>query len=156
MFSPDGRWIAYESNESGVNEVYVQVFSDRHDKQQISSGGGTYPAWSSNGHELFFWCGAQNRLMVASYQQRGDLFVADRPRTWSEKRPAHFGTTRSYDLAPGGKQIVALMSADTPQETHARVIFLLNFFDELRRRLPQSEPNCAAGRSSVVECAIGS
>jgi serine/threonine-protein kinase len=137
MFSPDGRWIAYESNESGVNEVYVQAFPDRHGKQQISIGGGTYPAWSRNGHELFFYYGAQNRLMVASYQERGDSFVADRPSAWSEKGPAHFGTTRSYDPAPDGRQIVALMPADTPQEPRARVIFLLNFFDELRRRAPQ-------------------
>jgi serine/threonine-protein kinase len=136
MFSPDGRWVAYESNESGANEVYVQAFPDRHGKQRISSGGGTYPAWSRTGHELFFWCGAQNRLMVASYQEPGASFLADRPRTWSEKGPAHFGTTRSYDPAPDGKQIVALMPADTPQEPHARVVFLLNFFDELRRRVP--------------------
>ena len=136
MFSPDGRWLAYESNESGANEVYVQAFPDRHGKQQISSGGGTYPAWSRNGHELFFYYGPQNLLMAASYQEQGDSFVADKPRAWSEKGPAHFATTRSYDPAPDGKQIVALMSADTPQEARTRVIFLLNFFDELRRRVP--------------------
>ncbi|MBV8842793.1 MAG: PD40 domain-containing protein [Bryobacterales bacterium] len=136
MFSPDGRWLAYESNESGANEVYVQGFPDRHGKQRISGGVGTYPAWSRTGHELFFYDGVQNRLMAASYQERGDSFVADRPRVWSEKGPAHFGTTRSYDPTPDGKQIVTLVSADTLQEPHARVIFLLNFFDELRRRLP--------------------
>ena len=136
MFSPDGRWLAYESNESGANEVYVQAFPDRHGKQQISSGVGTYPAWSRTGHELFFYDGVQHRLMVASYREQGDSFVAEKPRTWSTKGPAHFGTTRSYDPAPDGKQIVALMSADTPQEPHAGVIFLLNFFDELRRRVP--------------------
>jgi DNA-binding winged helix-turn-helix (wHTH) protein/Tol biopolymer transport system component len=134
MFSPDGRWIAYESNESGANEVYVQAFPDRHGKQQISSAGGTYPAWSRTGHELFFWCGAQNRLMVTSYQERGDSFVADKPRTWSEKGPVHFGTTRSYDPAPDGR-IVALMPADAPAARQDHMIFLLNFFDELRRRL---------------------
>jgi DNA-binding winged helix-turn-helix (wHTH) protein len=138
MFSPDGRWLAYESNESGANEVYVQAFPDRHGKQQISSGGGTYPAWSRTGHELFFYDGVGRRLMVASYREQGDSFVADKPRTWSEKGPAHFGTTRSYDPAPDGKQVVALTPADTPQEPHARVIFLLNFFDELRRRAPVS------------------
>jgi hypothetical protein len=74
--------------------------------------------------------------MVVSYQERGDSFVADKPRAWSEKEPVHFGTTQSYDPAPDGKQIVALMSADTPQEPHARVIILLNFFDELQRRAP--------------------
>jgi serine/threonine-protein kinase len=135
-FSPDGRWLAYQSNKSGAYEVYVQAFLDKHGQQQISNGGGTYPAWSRNGHELFFWCGAQRRLMVASYQERGDSFVAERPRAWSEKEPAIFSTTRSYDPAPDGKEVVALMSADTPQEPHARVIFLLNFFDELWRRAP--------------------
>jgi hypothetical protein len=74
--------------------------------------------------------------MVASYQERGDSFVAERPRSWSEREPTIFSTTRSYDPTPDGKQIVALMSADTPQEPHARVIFLLNFLDELRRRAP--------------------
>jgi serine/threonine-protein kinase len=135
MFSPDGRWLAYESNESGLNEVYVQAFPDRHGKQQISSGGGTYPAWSRTGHELFFWCGEKNRLMVASFQERGDSFVADRPRVWSEIGPAHFGTTRSYDPAPHGR-IVALMPADVPASRQDHVIFLLNFFDELRRQAP--------------------
>jgi serine/threonine-protein kinase len=136
VFSPDGRWLAYQSNKSGAYEVYVQAFPDKHGQQQISTGGGTYPAWSRNGHELFFWCGAQRRLMVASYQERGDSFVAERPRAWSEKEPASFSTTRSYDPAPDGRQIVALMPADTPQEPRAGVIFLLNFFDELRRRAP--------------------
>ena len=134
MFSPDGRWLAYQSNESGTYEVYVQGFPDGHGKRQISLGGGTLPAWSRNGRDLFF---KFNRvIMVASYQARGDSFVVEKPRVWFGKPIPTFGPTMSYDPAPDGKRIVALMPADTPEEPHNRVIFLLNFFDELRRRVP--------------------
>src|SRR5438105_14911572 len=55
MFSPDGRWIAYRSNESGRNEVYVRPFpGGRGGKWQISTGGGLYGIWSNNGRELFY------------------------------------------------------------------------------------------------------
>ena len=135
-FSPDGRWIVYQSNESGRYEVYVQAFPHGPRKVQVSVEGGTYPAWSRNGRDLFFM---SNRvLMGASYQVHGDSFVAGTPRVWFEKRIPHFASTMSYGPAPDGKHIVALMPADTPEETHDRVIFLLNFFDELRRRVPLS------------------
>lgn len=138
MFSPDGRWIAYQSNESGANRVYVQAFPDKHGKRQISGDGGTYPAWPRNGHELFFWQFGvpHNHLMVTSYQERGDSFIADKPRVWTERVVISFSTTRSYDPAPDGKHIVALTPAETPQEPQAHATFLLNFFDEWRRRAP--------------------
>jgi serine/threonine-protein kinase len=133
-FSPDGRWMAYQSNESGRYEVYVQEFPDGHSKRQISDGGATLPAWSRNGHDLFF--NFHRSLMVVSYQVRGDSFVAETPRVWFEKQIANFPSTMSYNPGPDGKRIVALMPADAPAEPHDRVIFLLNFFDELRRRVP--------------------
>jgi len=138
MFSPDGRWLAYMSDESGTYRVYVQGFPDRGGKRQISTDPGGYPAWSRKVDELFFWQYGAKRLMVAAYKARGDSFVADTPRAWPEKGLVSFGTTRTYDPAPDGKSIVALMPAETPQEPHDRVIFLLNFFDELRRRVPLS------------------
>jgi hypothetical protein len=67
---------------------------------------------------------------------RGDSFVVDTPRVWFEKRIPTFPSTMSYDPAPDGKSIVALMPAGKPEEPHDRVTFLLNFFDELRRRVP--------------------
>jgi serine/threonine-protein kinase len=138
MFSPDGRWIAYQSDESGGYSVDLIAFPDKHGKQRISSGAG-YPAWSRNGHELFFWkFGVQrNQLMVTSYKEHGDSFVAEKPHVWSENRFILFSTTRPYDPAPDGKHVVALVPAETA-ETHDRMIFLLNFFDELRRRVPLS------------------
>jgi Tol biopolymer transport system component len=53
-FSPDGRWIAYRSNESGSDEVYVRPFPGPGGKSQISTAGGLYGIWSKNGHELFY------------------------------------------------------------------------------------------------------
>ena len=61
-----------------------------------------------------------------------------KPRVWSEKRLANAGIVRSYDVAPGGKRIAAIMPAESPDGQNAQnhVILLMNFFDELRRRLP--------------------
>jgi hypothetical protein len=137
MFSPGGRWLAYSSNESGAHEIYVQAFPDKGGKRQISSSGGIYPVWSRNGREIFFR-NAEHQVMVASYTVAGDSFLPAKPRVWSEKTLADFSTTRSYDLAPDGKGIVALMPANGAegQKSQDHLIFLLNFFDERRRRVP--------------------
>ena len=116
MFSPDGRWLAYTSNESGSYQVYVRAFPERGGKWQISNGGGSYPVWSHNGRELFFRSG-DNRTMVAGYTAKGDSFVADQPKVWSEKQLAVFGITGNptCDVAPDGKRIAALMPVETPE-----------------------------------------
>jgi Tol biopolymer transport system component len=137
-FSPDGRWLAYSSDESGTFQVYVRAFPDKGGKWQISNSGGTYPMWSRNGRELFFET-LDNHIMTAAYTVKGDSFVADRPRVWSEKQIE--GTPnflKNVDLAPDGKRIVALMPAESAQgqQAQSHVIFLENFFDEVRRRVP--------------------
>ncbi len=143
-FSPDGRWLAYTSNESGTYQVYVRASSDksrpdRGGKWQISNAGGAYPVWSSNGHELFFR-GDDNRIMVAAYAAKTDSFIPDKPRVWSEKQLADLGAigTSNYDLAPDGKRVAAIMPVETPKalQSQNHVIFLENFFDELRRNVP--------------------
>jgi serine/threonine-protein kinase len=134
-FSPDGRWLAYSSNESGTYQIYVRAFPDKGGKWQISNSGGVEPVFSRNGRELFFRT-EDNQIMVASYAVKGGSFVADRPRVWSEKRLANLGVVPNYDLAPDGKRIVALMPVETAegQKAQNQVIFLENFFDEVRRR----------------------
>ena len=80
--------------------------------------------------------------MVASYTVKGDTFVADKPRLWSDKRLADFGLVgiATYELAPDGKRIAALMPAEAleKQKQQNHVIFLGNFSDELRRKVPVS------------------
>jgi serine/threonine-protein kinase len=78
--------------------------------------------------------------MVVAYTVKGNSIVVDRPRVWSEKRLADFGIVGfgSYDLAADGKRVAALLSVDTGEAQRPRnhVVLLLNFFDELRRKVP--------------------
>ena len=139
MFSPDGRWMMYSSNESGTFQVYVRAFPDNGGKWQISNGFGSFAVWSRGalgaGRELFFRSN-DNQIMVAAYTVKGDSFVADKPRVWSEKRIAGGVQGPAYDPAPDGKRIAALIPAETPEAQH--VVLLENFFDELRRKVPLS------------------
>ena len=137
-FSPDGHWLAYASNESGTFQVYVRAFPDKGGKWQISNSSGAYPMWSRTGHELFFET-LDNQVMVATYAVKGDSFVADKPRLWSEKKLGGVvNNVRNVDLAPDGKRIAALMPVDAPeaQQSQNHVIFLENFADELQRKVP--------------------
>jgi serine/threonine-protein kinase len=136
-FSPDGRWLAYSSTESGGFQVYVRAFPDRGGKWQITTSGGVYPAWSRAGRQLFFES-LDNQIMVADYTVKGDSFVPDKPRVWSETRLADLGLFKNFDLAPDGKRIAALLPAEGggAQQSRHHLVFLMNFFDELRRRVP--------------------
>jgi serine/threonine-protein kinase len=133
--SPDGRWLAYESNESGVVEIYVRPFPGPGGKSSISTGGGTNAVWSRARHELLYLA-PDRRIMVVAYTAAGDKFQAEKPRVWSETavqfRP---GVGASFDLHPDGERVVmAPATAATAGPTHVTLIF--NFFDELRRLAP--------------------
>ena len=134
-FSPDGRWVAYHSDESGKNEVYVRAFpqpsAGRGGKWQISNSGGSAPKWSRNGHDLLYLSG--NQIMAVSYTADGDTFVAGKPSVWLAKVNA-----RRWDLAPDGKRALVLAeeeSTEAPKPEH-EVVLLENFFDYLRQRAP--------------------
>jgi Tol biopolymer transport system component len=136
-FSPEGRWIAYSSNESGALEVYVLSFPNRRGKRRVSNSGGAFPSWSRSGRELLFRA-EDGRIMVAEYTLSGDAFITQKPRIWSERRLRAAETgffARDFDLAPDGKRVVAFMPAEEPNAmAQNHVFFLANFFDELRRR----------------------
>ena len=138
-FSPDGRWLAYDSNESGNSQVYVRAFPDNGARWQISTTGGTAPIFSRDGRELFFYNLPDDRIMVANYSIQGGLFVADKPRVWSDVSlaalAASTGATQ-YDVAPDGKRLVAATYAGATQQNSGHVIFLENFTDELQRKAP--------------------
>jgi Tol biopolymer transport system component len=137
-FSPDGRWIAYRSTASGVDEVYVQPFPGPGGKWLISTGGGRHPVWSRNGRELFYQ--AQDfRIMVATYSAKGDSFAADKPRPWAETQIREQSSLYwNLTLAPDGKRFVVAPRPEGSggQKGSVHVTVLLNFFDELRRRVP--------------------
>jgi Tol biopolymer transport system component len=142
-FSPDGRWIAYVSDESGRYEVYVRPFPGEapsgSGKWQISTGGGGHPIWSRDGRELFYQA-PDTRIMVTTYTARADSFAADKPRLWSDTQilEPSGGGPWDLDLAPDGKRFAVFPRPDATgeQKGSVHVTVLLNFFDELRRRVP--------------------
>jgi serine/threonine-protein kinase len=135
--SPDGRWLAYADAEGGTYEVYVRAFPDKGARVQISNTGGMIPLWSQDGHELFYRTEDQ-RIMVVDYAVKGDSFVPQRPRVWSGKQLASMGTGKNYDLAPDGKHCAVVIPVESaePRETQSHVNLVVNFFDEVRRRVP--------------------
>jgi Tol biopolymer transport system component len=143
-FSPDGRWIAYMSNESGRYEVYVRPFSGQvssgSSKWQISTGGGFHPLWSRKGRELFYeTLRPDNWIMSTTFTAKADSFAADKPRLWSNAQiVAPNLLAWMADLAPDGKRFAVIRNEEPTgeQKGSAHVTVLLNFFDELRRRVP--------------------
>jgi serine/threonine-protein kinase len=135
QFSPDGRWIAYYSNENGQAEVYVRPYpASAGSRWQVSNGGGLYPIWSQTRPELFYLTPDQH-IMVASYKADAG-FRSDKPQLWTPNRLLNRPRLVSYDLHPDGKRVAM---AAIPAETSAKqdkVVFIFNFFDELRRLAP--------------------
>jgi len=133
--SPDGHWIAYVSNESGQNEVYVRPFPGGREadsgKRLASSGGGVAPEWSPNRHELLYR-NLNGQIMDAPYTASGGAFAADKPRLWSSV------IVGEYAIAPDGKSVAAILNppAGKDQAAPVEAILVLNFLDELRRRMP--------------------
>jgi serine/threonine-protein kinase len=134
-FSPDGRWIAYASNETGNFQIYVKAFPDTGGRWTISGSGGVYPVFSPKGRDLFYRT-EDGLVMVASYTVKDNAFVADPPRLFSEKRLANLPLNGSYDVGSDGR-IVGLFPLQEPLSgrTQNHVTFLLNFADEIRRRV---------------------
>jgi serine/threonine-protein kinase len=131
-FSPDGRWIAYASNESGSWEIYVRRFPDDGIKVRVSASGGVVPRWSPNGRELLYRTTGQ-QVMALPYQIVDGSFRAGTPRQWSPHTLADTGVFPNFDVGPGGEEIVALLPAANPQSAN-HVTVLLNFGEVIRRR----------------------
>jgi hypothetical protein len=103
--SPDGRWVAYQSDETGRDEVYVQSFPDPGHKTLISAGGGIHPAWRGDGRELYYW---QADQLIAARLEGAD---ADGPptvrgRTPLFRAPYFAADLAMYDASPDGSRFV--------------------------------------------------
>jgi len=134
-FSPDGRWMAYRSNESGTFEVYVRPFPGPGGKWQISSGGGGMPQWSRTSKELFYRSSNQ-QIMFVTYSATTDSFQAGKPAPWSE---GQFTNRGPFALHPDGKRFAVFKTAGGEPEQLNKVVFVFNFSDELRRKVPPAK-----------------
>jgi serine/threonine-protein kinase len=103
-----------------------------------STGGGLDPTWSRTRQELLYRT-PDNHIMVVSYSTDGGSFKADKPRLWSERAVLGRARYRSFDLHPDGERLAAAVATERPNgSTSDKVVFVLNFCDELRRIAPTS------------------
>ena len=132
-FSPDGRWIAYASNESSTWEIYVRRFPDNGTRVRVSSSGGVVPYWSPNGRELVYRTDA-NQVMVLTYKVVGDSFTAGNPRPWSQHTLADTGVLPNFAVDSTGERILALIAApEKHPQTVNHVTVIVNFDEWVRR-----------------------
>jgi eukaryotic-like serine/threonine-protein kinase len=136
-FSPDGRWLAYVSNESGRYEVYVLAYPGLGGKLQISTDGGTEPVWNPKGRELFYRSG--NKMMVVDVVTQ-PTFTAGKPRVLFQGQflpsPA---TAPNYDVSPDGQRFLMLKAAEPEGEEPTQINVVFNWFEELKRRVPTTK-----------------
>ncbi len=134
VVSPDGRWLAYSSDETGRNQIYVQSLSQPGAKWQVSEEGGVYPVWAAKGGALYYM-DERYLLMTASYRVTGSAFVADRPRPWSPKGMDSIGFTRGFDPSADGKRFLVI---SIPRQAAGvmpdRLMFHVNYVGEIARR----------------------
>jgi Tol biopolymer transport system component/predicted Ser/Thr protein kinase len=134
-FSPNGRWLAYISDESGHFEIYVQPYPGPGGKWQISTEGGTEPVWNPNGRELFYRSG--DKMMAVDIATQPS-FAAGKPRVLFEGQyvptPA---TLPNYDVSPDGQRfLMMLMPSEQAQAAPTQINVVLNWFEELKQKVP--------------------
>jgi Tol biopolymer transport system component len=133
-FSPNGRWIAYSSDESKRNEVYVRPFPGPGMKRQVSSQGAIQPLWARNGKQLFYrW---QDQVWAVDVRTDGE-FWASKPRLLFE-RPGYApgAPIRSYDLSLDGQRFLMVKLEQRKPTPVTEMILVQNWFEELKRLAP--------------------
>jgi Tol biopolymer transport system component len=136
-FSPDGRWIAFSSDESGPEEIYVVPRGGPGGKSQVSVGGGRQPRWNPNGRELFYING--DRMMVVEVET-GTTFSAKTPEVLFEDPTLNYVSTNryafQYDVTPDGARFLMLKPSAPTAGAGAQLRVVQNWFEELKRRAP--------------------
>jgi len=132
QFSPDGRWMAYSSNETGNSEVYVSPFPSTDNKWQVSRGGGEEPRWRRDGRELFY-LSAEGKMMAVAVKTGGN-FEAGSPQTLFQthlRQPISAVDRVSYDVTADGQKFLVNTKVDEPNAAPLSVI--LNWATEMDR-----------------------
>jgi hypothetical protein len=129
--SADGRWLAYVSNESGQNEVYVSPFPGLNGKWRLSTSGGSWPRWGRDGKEVFF-LSLDNppKLMVADVDSRGSQLSVGAVHMLFETRLRAGAARYSYDVGPTGRILAATL---VEQPVPAPVTLVVNWLADLKK-----------------------
>ena len=128
-FSPDWRFVAYESDESGQFEIYVRSFPESGGTWQVSNGGGEAPHWSPKGGELFYRSGST--FMAVTYSADGDTFRPAAPHALFEGVFVSQRNYRWYDVFPDGEHFLMMQTVGENQP-----VFIVNWFEELKHLVP--------------------
>jgi serine/threonine-protein kinase len=137
--SPDGAWLAYVSDESGIPEVYLRSFPDADGQQSISAGRGTQPVWAPDGSAIYYREGV--RVMKASLLNGGVRSVVSREALFEAQWLVDALGRHDWDVHPNGRSFVAVKGPAT-EETEVdgvpiiRVRTIVNWFEELKERVP--------------------
>ncbi len=139
-FSPDGKWIAYASDESGKSEVYVQPFPGPGPKVQVSSGGGSDPAWRRSGGELYYR--SASKMMAVSIATSPQFKVSAPRQLWDSPYTAGAGsscgmpgvTSSNYDVTADGRFL--MVRDDDASVASTSIVVVLNWQEELKQRVP--------------------
>jgi Tol biopolymer transport system component len=131
-FAPDGKWIAYVSNDSGRDEVYVQTFPTPGSKRQVSVGGGRQPSWRDDGKELFYL--SPDRKLMAAPISTGQTLEAGTPQVLFQT-PFNLpvlsaSASYQYDVAPGGQRFLMLVP---PGDATVPITVVLNWTAGLKQ-----------------------
>ncbi len=130
--SPDGRWLAYMSNESGRWEVYVRSFPDVDARRwQISVRGGTSPAWAHSGRELFYW--GEGSLMAMEVVPAPTFGRGQTRALFSVEGYFNTSTRSTYDMTADDQRFV--MIRDVEALVEADLVIVQNFFEELKAKV---------------------
>ncbi|HEY6945406.1 MAG TPA: protein kinase [Candidatus Acidoferrum sp.] len=128
-FSPDGHWMAYESNETGRPEIYIQPFPNPGGKWQISTEGGSRPEWSNDGKQIFYL--TRNELMAVQIETK-PAFSAGRPELLFGAN--YFTSGHYYDVMPDGKHFVFIQSAQQ-SDRPSQINVVINWSEELEQHM---------------------
>jgi Tol biopolymer transport system component len=131
QFSPDGQWVAFVSDESGTNEVYVAHYPDMENRVIISTHGGHWPVWSPGGRELFYRQGYA--VMAVPVDMTPKLRVGTPQRLFTGPYIGVDGD-RKFDVARDGRRFLMIMRYD--ETVSQQLVVVQNWFDELRRLAP--------------------
>jgi serine/threonine-protein kinase len=138
VVSPDGRWLAYEANDSGRLEIYVRPFPEvTSGHWLVSTAGGTRPLWARSGEELFYLSPAGALMRVGV--ERGPTWAATTPTQQIKEGyfvSATFNLGRTYDIAPDGQRFLMLKENTGSDKAARSLIVVLNWAEELKRLVP--------------------
>jgi len=138
-FSPDGKWIAYVTNESGRYEIHVQPFPEKGGRWQVSHEGGLNPLWSPDGRRLYYRSIEEGENVWVVDVQTDSSFSARKPRFLMEMQGYNYGLVRTWDISLDGRRFLAVKNDESKLQPITEMTLVQNWFEEVKRLIPSKK-----------------